>query len=55
MWKIAKKKEGGCGNPVSFVLTTYRRYVKLRKVKSGAIYTILKKYKTEKWNVRGIF
>ena len=29
--------------------------VKLRKVKSGAIYPILKKYKTEKWNVRGIF
>ena len=42
------KKRGGCGNPVSFVLTTYRRYVKLRKVKKwGNIPDFEKKYKTE--------
>lgn len=29
--KLSKKRGRDVGNPVSFVLTTYRRYVKLRK------------------------
>lgn len=53
--KLSKKKRADVEIRSLLFCQRIGAMLNLGNVKSGAIYPILKKYKTEKWNVRGIF